>query len=578
MKFGLVIGLGLIAPGAVLYAAAAPAPAKPAAAPAASREADEFFEKRVRPVLVEKCFSCHSDKKAFAGLRVDSMAGMMKGTDAGKQVLVPGDPAKSSLIQVLSHTGPVKMPPQGKLAPEAIEALTAWVKMGAPWPGGGAEAAPTKDPKKHWAFQPVRKPAVPAVKNKAWVKSPVDAFILSALEKKGLKPAASADRRTLIRRAYFDLTGLPPTAADVQAFINDKSPTAYSKVVDKLLDSPQYGERWARYWLDVARYADTKGYVFQEERRYPYAYTYRDYVIRAFNEDKPYDQFLRDQLAADQLPGSADHRDLAAMGFLTLGRRFLNSQPDIIDDRIDVVFRGTQGLTVNCARCHDHKFDPIPTADYYSIYGVFASSNEPKEGPLLATPERTAEYTAYETQLKTYEGEVQSFMQTKHRELLALGKAKVAESLLTAREASQPGADLNAIAQKRELPAALVRKWMTFLDNTRRAHHVVFTPWLELAAIPDAEFAAKAGPLMAKYAANSDPQKAYNPQIAQVFAAPAPTSLAEVAQRLAKVLTTPTRDQQIEHALDSIGCPLNIAVGDVEQFFNRADKNQIQAL
>ena len=585
MRFKGILASGLAVGWCTAAAVAAGQPPAKAAAPKpavsdskVSPEAAEFFEKNVRPVLAESCFSCHGPKLQQAGLRVDNLAGLLKGTDTGKKALVAGDPDHSALIQVLSHTGPVKMPPQGKLPQKSIDALTAWVKMGAPWPGGAADAAPAKDPKKHWAFQPVRKPELPRVKNKAWVKSPIDAFILSALEKKGLKPAASADRRTLLRRAYFDLTGLPPTSADVQAFVNDKSPDAYSKVVDKLLNSPQYGERWARYWLDVARYADTKGYVFTEERRYPYAYTYRDYVIRAFNDDKPYDQFLRDQLAADQIQGSDDHRDLAAMGFLTLGRRFLNSQPDIIDDRIDVVFRGTQGLTVNCARCHDHKFDPIPTADYYSLYGVFASSNEPKEGPLLATPERTVEYTAYETKLNGYEAEVQAYLQKKHGALLALGKAKVAESLLAAREASRPGADLNAIAQKRELPVALVRRWVNFLNETRKAPHVVFSSWLDMAALPDANFAAQAAPLAAKFAANSDPARPVNPLIAQAFAGPAPTSIDDVAQRIAKVLTTPTRDQQIEHALDSIGCPLNIAVGEVEQFFDRAEKNELLAL
>lgn len=583
MRFkGLVVG-GLAAGWCTVAAvSAAQQPVKKAPpAPAdtkVSAEAAEFFEKHVRPVLAESCYPCHGAKLQQAGLRVDNLAGLLKGSDTGKKALVPGSPEQSSLIQVLSHTGPVKMPPQGKLPQKSIDALTEWVKMGAPWPGGGADAGAVKDPKKHWAFQPVRNPAPPAVKNKAWVKSPIDAFILSALEKKGLKPAASADRRTLIRRAYFDLTGLPPTAADVQAFIEDKSPNAYSKVVDKLLASPAYGERWARYWLDVARYADTKGYVFTEERRYPYAYTYRDYVIRAFNEDKPYDQFLRDQLAADQVKGADDHRDMAAMGFLTLGRRFLNSQPDIIDDRIDVVFRGTQGLTVNCARCHDHKFDPIPTADYYSLYGVFASSNEPAEGPFLGAPDRTAAYAAYEKQLRANEGEVQNFMQTKHRELLALGKEKVADSLLGAREASRPGGNLEAIAQKRGLPVALLRRWVNFLNETRRSPHVVFSSWLEMAALPDAEFAAKAGPLAAKFAANNDPAKPVNPLIAAAFAGPAPASIDEVAQRLAKVLTSPTKDQQIEHALDSIGCPLNIAVGEVEQYFDPASKTQIQAL
>ena len=193
------------------------------------------------------------------------------------------------------------------------------------------------------------------------MKNPIDAFILAKLEEKGLAPSKPADRRTLIRRVSFDLIGLPPTPEEVEAFVADPSPDAYEKLVDRLLASPHYGERWGRHWLDVARYADTKGYVFTEERRYPYAYTYRDYVIRAFNEDLPYDQFIVQQLAADRLPLGDDKRPLAALGFLTLGRRFLNNQPDIIDDRIDVTMRGLLGLTVGCARCHDHKFDPIPT-------------------------------------------------------------------------------------------------------------------------------------------------------------------------------------------------------------------------
>ena len=221
------------------------------------------------------------------------------------------------------------------------------------------------------------------------VASPVNAFILAQLEAKKLEPSPLADKRTLIRRATFDLIGLPPTPAEVDAFLADESAGAFAKVVDRLLASPRYGERWGRHWLDVARYADTKGYVFTAEKRYPYSYTYRDYVIRSFNEDKPYDRFLVEQIAADRLPLGDDKRPLAALGFLTVGRRFLNDNNEIIDDRIDVVTRGLMGLTVTCARCHDHKFDPIPTEDYYSLHGVFASSVEPAELPLLpdAVPE-----------------------------------------------------------------------------------------------------------------------------------------------------------------------------------------------
>jgi hypothetical protein len=266
------------------------------------------------------------------------------------------------------------------------------------------------------------------VKKTDWVKTPIDAFVLAGLERKGLAPAPTADRRTLIRRVTLDLHGLPPTPEEVAAFEMDRSPDAYERLIDRLLASPRYGERWGRHWLDVARYADSKGYVFQEERRYPFAYTYRDYVIRAFNEDLPYDQFVLQQLAADQLPLGDDKRPLAALGFLTLGRRFLNNIHDIIDDRIDVTMRGLQGLTVGCARCHDHKFDPISQKDYYSLYGVFASSEEPKDLPLIAKPEQTAELVAFEKELAKRKAEVEKYRE-QHKDEIAKGNRKFRDGL-----------------------------------------------------------------------------------------------------------------------------------------------------
>ncbi len=350
----------------------------------------EFFETKIRPVLANNCYSCHSDKKQKGGLRVDGKALLLKGGDSGP-ALVEKDPAKSLLIKAVKHMGDLQMPPGKKLKDEEIADLEAWVKMGSPWPNDAPKAATTTTPdggyviseaqRKFWSFQPVRNYAPPKVKNGGWISNPVDAFILAKLEARGLAPAKIADKATLIRRATFDLHGLPPTPDEVQSFVGDATPNAYEKVIDRLLASPRYGERWGRHWLDVARYADTKGYVFQEDRNYPNAFQYRDWVIRAFNEDLPYDQFIIQQLAADRLP-DGDPRRLAAMGFLRVGRRFLNQQPDIIDDRIDTAMRGFQGLSVACARCHDHKFDPIPTQDYYSLYGVFASSTEPPDTPI----------------------------------------------------------------------------------------------------------------------------------------------------------------------------------------------------
>jgi hypothetical protein len=398
-----------------------------------SPEGVEFFEKRIRPVLAEHCFGCHGPKKQKAGLRLDNASFAFKGSDSGP-VLVKGHPDKSALIQAVRHAGDVKMPPGKRLADDVIADLTAWVKMGAPWPAGDDKrvtlAQNDNGWKKHWAFQPVRTPQPPAVRDSAWPLTELDRFVLAALERKGLRANPPADRRTLLRRATYDLIGLPPTAAEIADFEADASPAAFAKVVDRLLASPHYGERWGRHWLDVARYADTKGYVFTQERRYAFAYTYRDYVIRAFNEDLPYDQFIVQQLAADRLlaRGEADRQTLAAMGYLTLGRRFLNNVHDIIDDRIDVVSRGLLGLTVSCARCHDHKYDPIPSEDYYSLYGVFASSVEPRDLPLLGEPERTPAYLSFEKKLKELQADVKRY-EEENREELAKRNRKYRDGL-----------------------------------------------------------------------------------------------------------------------------------------------------
>jgi cytochrome c553 len=352
----------------------------------------EFFEKSVRPVLAEHCYKCHGPEKQKGDLRLDSREALLKGTDAGP-VVFPGEPLKGTFIKSIRHESEYMMPEKApKLSDAHIAALTEWVKMGVPWPENDKASPPSKAQvaSTHWAFQPIRKPAVPAVKDDAhWAQSDIDRFVLAKLEAAGLAPSPIASRYTLIRRATFDLTGLPPTMAAVAAFEKDPAATreAFAKVVDRLLASPQYGERWGRHWLDVARYADHRGYLTGgASREYPFAWTYRDWVIRALNEDMPYDQFLTRQLAAD-IPGSgAKPGDIAALGFLTLGRRFVNNTQDIIDDRIDVIMRGTMSLTVGCARCHDHKYDPITSKDYYALYGVMASCDEdsdPEKLPLL---------------------------------------------------------------------------------------------------------------------------------------------------------------------------------------------------
>ncbi len=393
------------------------------AAPAADPAAVEFFEKKVRPVLAENCFQCHGPDKQKAGLRLDSGGSIRKGGESGPPV-IPGDADKSLLLKAVRQTdADLKMPPKGKLKDAEIADLTAWVKMGAPWPENSLASA-SGSVKTHWAYQPVKSPAIPASRNpKSEIRNPIDAFIAAKLQQKGLSPSPPADRVTLIRRLTFDLHGLPPTPAEIDAYVHDEDPDADARLVDRLLASPRYGERWGRHWLDVARYADSKGYVFMEERTYPFAYTYRDYVIRSFNEDKPYNRFIVEQLAADKLDLGDDPRPLAALGFLTVGRRYLNSAPDIIDDRIDVTCRGLLGLTVTCARCHDHKFDPIPAKDYYSLYGVFASSVEPKELPLIEPPKHTAARVAFETEMAKRNADVAAFRKTRQDAAVALSRA-----------------------------------------------------------------------------------------------------------------------------------------------------------
>jgi hypothetical protein len=386
--------------GISVFAAEPPAPSVKL-----TSEQERFFETNIRPLLHEQCLPCHNDKVQSASLRLDSRQALLKGNPNGP-VVVPGNPDQSKLLQVVHYQGQVKMPPSGKLKADQIAALTQWVRMGAPWPtarqgspaaGSGASSAPI------WSLRPVKVAGVPKVKNGTWVQNPIDAFVLAKLERQGLSPSPAADRRTLLRRISYDLTGLPPTEAELSAFVSDKSPQAYEKVVDRLLASPRYGERWGRHWLDVARYADTRGYNFVSDPVYHNAYTYRDWVIRAFNEDLPYDQFLIQQLAADLLPLGDDKRPLAALGFLTLGRRFLNDPVLIADDRIDTVTRGTLGLSVTCARCHDHKFDPISQKDYYALYGIFISTVEP-DPPLPISEKAIREpYEAYIRQVKAAE-------------------------------------------------------------------------------------------------------------------------------------------------------------------------------
>jgi cytochrome c553 len=503
-----------------------------------SAEAERFFEAKVRPVLAEHCMRCHGPQKQKGGLRLDSGPALLRGGNAGPAVK-PGDPDGSLLIRVVRQTGDLKMPPKGKLPPAAVEDLAAWVKMGAPWPSTGegrGEGTAT-----HWAFRPVTDPALPAVKDAAWAATPLDRFVLAKLEAKGLTPSPPADKRTLIRRVTFDLTGLPPTPEEVEAFVSDPAPDAYEKLIDRLLASPAYGERWGRHWLDVARYADTKGYVFFEENEFPWAWTYRDYVIRAFNDDLPFDRFIREQLAADRLPLGADRRPLTALGFLTVGGRFMNNPHDILDDRIDVVSRGLLGLTVACARCHDHKFDPIPSRDYYALYGVFASSVEPAIPPLFAVPPATEEYRKFAAELEARERKQAEFLAAKRAEVAGGARTRAAEYLLAAHaRRGQPSAEeFMLIADGTDLNPAMLTRWQAFLDRTRRHHHPVFAPWHALADLPEQGFADRARDILSRLAA--DREHRVNPLVIGALTANPPKSLAEVARAYGALLNKADR-------------------------------------
>lgn len=335
----------------------------------------EFFETHIRPILVDHCQDCHGEDDQYASLRLDHLAGFQKGSDNGP-IVVPGNVEKSKLWHVLTvdREKDEAMPPGESLSAEQMAAIKQWIEQGAVW---GAEADPELDlidPSQHWAFQPVQKPKLPT--GISAESDSIDHWIQSELAEKNLSMSPQADRRTLIRRLSFDLLGIPPTYDEVVAFEHDTSPDAYEKLVNQLLSRQEFGQKWGRHWLDIARYADTKGYVFTNERRFPFSYTYRDYVIEAFNNDVSYQDFVRHQLAADQYL-EKDDPQLAAMGFLTVGPSFRGNNSFQIDDRIDVTMRGLMGLTVACARCHDHKFDPISMADYYGLYGVFNSSEQP---------------------------------------------------------------------------------------------------------------------------------------------------------------------------------------------------------
>lgn len=445
----------------------------------AGREGLDFFETRIRPVLVRECYQCHSaeKKQAKGGLRLDTRAAMLAGGDSGPAI-VPGKASESVLLNALRYED-LQMPPKKKLPESVVADFAQWIGMGAPDPRletAAAKAATAVPAADFWAFKPPKKSALPAVALQGWAKGPIDRFVLAGLESQGMRPSPAADRRVLIRRLYFDMIGLPPEPAAVEAFVADKSADAYEKVVDGLLASPHYGERWGRYWLDVARYAEDQAHTFSA-RMYPRGYLYRDWVVRALNDDMPYDQFLKYQVAGDLMGTDEAYKNRAALGLFALGPVYYQdngekekAMADEWDDRVDVLMRGTQGLTIVCARCHDHKYDPLTMKDYYGLTGVFASSDyveRPAVPESVVEARRVADLAAAERQLA-----VDRFLADQAPAARLQLTAKIPDYFRAAWKMSQSKGDAGQIKTQTQtaarlggLDAELLARWVAWLKE-----------------------------------------------------------------------------------------------------------------
>ncbi|MBO0862649.1 MAG: PSD1 domain-containing protein [Chloracidobacterium sp.] len=450
----------------------------------------EVFRKQVRPILEQNCFPCHTDL-ARGGLRLDSREQLLKGGKSGPPI-VPGRPAESLLYQAITHTHPsLKMPPQGKLSAEEIAVIGKWIEDGVHYDSGpeikGANRTVVEDQKKFWAFQPRVKSVPPAVHNSGWAKTDIDRFILAKLEERGLEPVGAADKRTLLRRATFDLIGLPPTAEEIQSFLADTSQNAWEKVIDRLLASPRYGERWGRFWLDVARYADEDALGLSADP-FPNAWRYRDWVIQAFNADMPYNLFVKAQIAGDFMDKPGENRYRPGLGLFGLGPWYYKivdppkARADERHDRVDVLTRGFLGLTVACARCHDHKYDPIPTRDYYALAGVFAST-ELKEEP-LAPQDVVEQWRDKQKRIETLESDLKKSLEQERKSLgrtlaqdagkYLLAAWRVDHEKIKPQEAAAGGLD-----------AETLDRWVVYLREKQWAH-----PYLaEFSLAPDASAA-----------------------------------------------------------------------------------------
>jgi hypothetical protein len=459
-----------------------PALATQGAVAAASPAAD-YFETRVRPILANSCYGCHA-AAATSGLRVDSLSALLKGGNSGPAI-VPGSPEKSLLIQAVKQTGELKMPKGGHLKPDEIATLEDWVKMGAPWPNSSQTAVVPSGPeitpeqKKFWSFQPVHNPPVPSVADKKWPTTELDRFVLAKLEEQGLTPVPLADKRTLIRRATYDLTGLPPTASEIEAFENDHSRQAYGNLLDRLLASSRYGERWGRHWLDVVRYGedDVRGLDPMGRGYMPWsgAYFYRDWVIQAFNDDMPYSTFVKAQLAGDLFPPENRQKFLAGTAMLGQGPWIwdqaepVQGRADERNERVDMVTRGLLGLTIACARCHNHKYDPILQKDYYGLIGVFASTTY-NEYPVNSTATVLA-WQRKQDQLMALRKELREFTQSESEQLSEILAHESAKYMVAAwRVSGEPKMPLDEVAPRDKVDPEMLERWVNYLKTPKKQY------------------------------------------------------------------------------------------------------------
>lgn len=583
-------------------------------APKITPDQEKHFEEKVRPVLASKCYSCHGAEKQENGLRLDSRDALLKGGVTGTAMVNREKPTAGALLAAIRHEGDVQMPPDGKLTDAEIAAITEWVAADLPWPAkDGAAAAMSREEhyalikKSHWSLQPIANPALPQVSNLAWPARSLDNFILQKLDEAQLPPSAKADRTTLARRWSIDLTGLPPAMEEVEAFIADTRPGAEERYVDRLLASPAFGERWARHWLDLARYGDTKGYAFTSDRRYPYAYTYRDYVIRAFNADLPYDQFVREQLAADLLPDNQDKTRLAALGFLTTGRKFNDRHADI-DDQIDVTSRGLMGLTVSCAKCHDHKYDAVPAEDYYSFYGVFASSNEPGELPLIAPPEQVAGYAEFAAKQGELKAKVEQHRDAVFAKTQTDARERVGGYLIRAATTADEEAVIKLpfiLLSREEAKRRIAGAWKAFLGNQKSPEHAVWGPWAQIAALSDEKLAAEAPAIRESWKTRADGQEnsQLNPRLKAILTTQLDAFIAEagaipqafrvaLARAYGVALSEAWKAQeaaggadkadpatkQLAEVLTADGSPSKLARDRINDYYTRAEREAERAL